>query len=54
MPGKDRLMQRQVKRAGASLLDIGCGSGEPIARYFFEIGHVFVPQQSTFLGGSSN
>lgn len=25
--------------AGASILDIGCGSGEPIARYLIEAGH---------------
>jgi SAM-dependent methyltransferase len=26
-------------RAGASILDIGCGSAEPISRYFIEKGH---------------
>lgn len=30
---------RAVAGAGASILDIGCGSGEPIARYFIEAGH---------------
>lgn len=30
---------RAVAGAGASILDIGCGSGEPIARYFIEGGH---------------
>lgn len=30
---------RAVAGAGASILDIGCGSGEPIARYFIAAGH---------------
>ena len=30
---------RAAVGAGASVLDIGCGSGEPIARYFIEAGH---------------
>ncbi|MGB3446183.1 MAG: class I SAM-dependent methyltransferase [Xanthobacteraceae bacterium] len=30
---------RAVAGAGASILDIGCGSGEPIASYFIEAGH---------------
>lgn len=30
---------RAVAGAGATLLDIGCGSGEPIARYFIAAGH---------------
>lgn len=30
---------RAVAGAGASILDIGCGSGEPIARYLIAAGH---------------
>lgn len=30
---------RAVAGAGASILDIGCGSGEPIARYLIATGH---------------
>jgi SAM-dependent methyltransferase len=33
----DRFLQ--LLPAGAPILDIGCGSGEPIARYFIEAGH---------------
>ncbi|EKS42431.1 hypothetical protein HMPREF9696_00596 [Afipia clevelandensis ATCC 49720] len=30
---------RQVMPAGADVLDFGCGSGEPVARYLIEAGH---------------
>lgn len=30
---------RVAAGAGATVLDVGCGSGEPIARYFIERGH---------------
>jgi ubiquinone/menaquinone biosynthesis C-methylase UbiE len=30
---------RQVMPQGADVLDLGCGSGEPVARYLTEAGH---------------
>ena len=38
--------------ADASILDIGCGSGEPIARYFLEAGHrvTGVDSSATLIG----
>lgn len=36
-PWLDRFLQ--VQPAGGSILDIGCGSAEPIARYLIEAGH---------------
>ena len=37
LPWLDRF--RALVPQGGSILDIGCGSGEPIARYFIEAGH---------------
>lgn len=49
-PWLDRF--RALLPQGGSILDIGCGSGEPVARYFIEAGHDLtgVDSSSTMIG----
>jgi trans-aconitate methyltransferase len=43
---------RAIMPDGAAVLDLGCGSGEPVARYLIEAGHRFagVDSSSTLIG----